>query len=111
VYQVFRLIEEESVAGRYRARIVLNDKYYRQVIAYVHLNPVAAGLTSDPADWIWSGHGALIGIREPVLVNPEEALVGFDADILGSSRKCLGRDRWSPGSGPLAAGDGVGVGI
>ena len=35
--------------SRYRARVIDSEDYYRQVIAYVHLNPVAAGVVTDPA--------------------------------------------------------------
>ncbi len=51
--------------GRYRARVVDTNEYYRQVLAYVHLNPVSAGIVSDPADYRLSGHRELIGLCRP----------------------------------------------
>ena len=33
--------------SRYRARVITSDDYFRQVVAYVHLNPVAAGIVDD----------------------------------------------------------------
>ena len=63
--------------SRYRARIIQDEMYYKHVIAYVHLNPVTAGLVSDPVDWKWSGHSALLGRVAPILVDPLRALRGF----------------------------------
>lgn len=63
--------------SRYKARLVRDDIYYQQLLAYVHLNPVAARIVEDPAAYEWSGHAALIGIRPPVLVDRHAALRGF----------------------------------
>jgi putative transposase len=63
--------------SRYKARLVRDDNYCRQLLAYVHLNPVSAGLTDDPAGHEWSGHAALIGRRAPCLVDVRAALCAF----------------------------------
>ncbi len=63
--------------SRYKARIIDTNDYVRQVVAYVHLNPVSAGLVDDPTEFERSGHGALIGYRKAKLVDPSEALLGF----------------------------------
>jgi len=63
--------------SRYKARIIDTNDYFRQVVAYVHLNPVSAGLVGDPADFGQSGHAALIGRRKAVLVDVGGALRGF----------------------------------
>ena len=63
--------------SRYKARVVRDEAYYRQLLAYVHLNPVAAGLVEDPAAYRWSGHAALLGKRPVRLVDAREALAGF----------------------------------
>jgi putative transposase len=72
--------------SRYKARVVLDDTYYRQLLAYVHLNPVAAKLVVDPAAHPWSGHSALIGQGPATLVDVGPALVGF-GETLKESRK------------------------
>ena len=41
---------------RYRARLVDVDRYFVAVLRYVHLNPVKAGLATDPAQYPWSSH-------------------------------------------------------
>ena len=72
--------------SRYKARVVLDNSYYRQLLAYVHLNPVAARLVEDPAAHPWSGHSALIGQVPATLVDVGPALVGF-GETLEESRK------------------------
>jgi REP element-mobilizing transposase RayT len=67
--------------SRYKARLVQDDIYFRQLLAYVHLNPVAVGLTDDPAGHEWSGHAALIGRRDPRLVDVRAALRGFGESL------------------------------
>lgn len=47
--------------SRYRARFIDSNDYFGQVVAYVHLNPVAAQLVTDPADYPLSGHREAIG--------------------------------------------------
>jgi len=47
--------------SRYKAKLVEDEGYLQQLIAYVHLNPVLAGIVNDPADYPWSSHRTLIG--------------------------------------------------
>jgi len=65
--------------SRYRARVVDTDEYFRQVVAYVHLNPVSAGIVDDPGDYIYSGHREIIGKCEPHVINLQSVLLGFSA--------------------------------
>lgn len=46
--------------GRYKNRVVGTDDYWRHLLAYVHLNPVRAGLSS-PSEAHWTSHGAYVG--------------------------------------------------
>ena len=72
--------------SRYKARVVSSDLYYRQLLAYVHLNPVSARTVEDPAAHPWSGHSALIGKRQDRLMDVGSALVGF-GETLRDARK------------------------
>lgn len=47
--------------SRYRARFIDSNEYFKQVVAYVHLNPVATGLVDDPSEYQLSGHREAIG--------------------------------------------------
>ena len=64
--------------SRYRARVVDTDEYYRQVVAYVHLNPVTARIVDDPAAYVYSGHREIIGACSPHLIDRVAVLRGFD---------------------------------
>jgi REP element-mobilizing transposase RayT len=63
--------------SRYQARLVGEGDYLRQLIVYVHVNPVRAGLVADPADHRWSGHGAMLGRRRARLLDVDDALLAF----------------------------------
>jgi REP element-mobilizing transposase RayT len=67
--------------SRYKARVVDSERYFNQAVAYVHLNPVAAGLVEDPAGYEWSGHGSLIGRRKPLLIDVKAFLMGYGSTI------------------------------
>ena len=64
--------------GRYRSKHVDDDAYLRQLIAYVHLNPVTAGIVKDASKYRWCGHrevlGKAVGRR---LVDVDETLLAF----------------------------------
>jgi REP element-mobilizing transposase RayT len=47
--------------GRYKAILVEADSYLLELVRYVHLNPLRAGLVERPEDWAWSGHLAYLG--------------------------------------------------
>ena len=47
--------------GRYKANLVDADNYLLELVRYVHLNPVRAGMVSSPADYRWGSHNAYLG--------------------------------------------------
>jgi len=51
--------------GRYKNRVVENLEYWRYLLAYIHLNPVRAGLVMHPDQANWTSHAAYAG-REGV---------------------------------------------
>lgn len=63
--------------SRYKAKMVEQEGYLWRLIAYVHLNPIAAGVVSDPADYRWSGHRELIGEDPARLVDVERVLAMY----------------------------------
>jgi putative transposase len=42
--------------GRYRATVVDSERYLLTLMRYIELNPVRAGLVSDPGDYPWSSY-------------------------------------------------------
>jgi REP-associated tyrosine transposase len=51
--------------GRFWAEIVDDEAYALEIVRYVDLNPVRAGVVRRPSDWAWSSHRALVGLEAP----------------------------------------------
>lgn len=50
--------------GRYKALVVEEESYLSQVVRYIHLNPVKAGLTKQPQEYKWSSHQYYTGFKK-----------------------------------------------
>ena len=53
--------------NRYKSIICEEDAYFRELIRYIHLNPLRANLVNNLAEldqYLWSGHSVLIGNRK-----------------------------------------------
>jgi len=48
--------------GRYKAILIDSDAYLKELVRYIHLNPVRANLVKMPDDYQWSGHGCYTGL-------------------------------------------------
>ena len=68
--------------GRYKAKLVEDQRYLDQLLIYIHLNPVSAGLVHDPADHRWSGHREVLGRVKSPIVDVDEVL-----RVFGTSRR------------------------
>ena len=68
--------------GRFKAKEVDRQEYLKQVIAYVHLNPVKAGLVGRPRMYRWSGHRDILGYRKIPVVAVDDVL-----SIYGTGRR------------------------
>jgi REP element-mobilizing transposase RayT len=58
-------VEGHLFERRYRAIVIETDGQLLAVSRYLALNPVAAGLCDDPADWLWSSYRAMVGLDRP----------------------------------------------
>lgn len=47
--------------GRFKSVLVDDDDYLKELIRYIHLNPVRAGGVADPQYYVWSSHRAYMG--------------------------------------------------
>jgi REP element-mobilizing transposase RayT len=50
--------------NRYKSIVVEEDAYFRELVRYIHLNPLRAGLVADLAHldrYAWCGHAGLLG--------------------------------------------------
>ena len=53
-------LEGSLFKGRYKSIIISEDKYLLQVVKYIHLNPVKAGIVDSPEKYAWSSHKGYI---------------------------------------------------
>jgi REP element-mobilizing transposase RayT len=65
--------------GRYGCRLIEHERYLSEVLRYVVLNPVRAGLCAQPSQWPWSSHLALAGHAAPGLLAVDEVY-----DLIGA---------------------------
>jgi REP element-mobilizing transposase RayT len=67
-------------AGRFKSLLVDRDNYLVQVTKYLALNPVRAGLVTNPEAWPWSHYRSMAGIAPPIpFLTRDEILRCFDA--------------------------------
>lgn len=72
---------------RHRAFLVNDDKYLLTLVRYIHLNPVDAGLVSDPTAHRWNSHGAYLDPgQQPSWLQTHFVLELFSADMAKARR-------------------------
>ena len=60
--------------GRYRAIVCDKESYLLELVRYLHLNPVRAGMVRHPGNYPWSSHRAYMGDKDSVGIAAEEIL-------------------------------------
>lgn len=64
--------------GRYQAILIDKDNYLAQVVRYIHLNPLEAGLVRQPQSYLWSSHRLYLRPKQiPKWLRPEEVIADF----------------------------------
>jgi len=79
--------------GRYQSLLCEKDKYLRELVRYVHLNPVRAGLVDTLAGlsrYPWSGHRTLLGLGDHRWQDVKSALESFDRQPAKARESYLG---------------------
>ncbi len=62
---------------RFRGVLVQQDAHLLEVLRYVALNPVRAGMCAHPSAWPWSAHRAIMRQVDPGFVAVDEVLSHF----------------------------------
>lgn len=78
--------------SRFKSILVCRDEYLYELIRYIHLNPLRAGLVgrlSELADYPWTGHRAIIRGEEHVWYSVKDVLSAFGTDEAESRRAYL----------------------
>jgi putative transposase len=79
--------------GRFHAILVEKERHLVELVRYVVLNPVRAGLVDRAADWPWSSYGATAGLRQaPAWLETEWTVsqFGAGAEALQAYREFVG---------------------
>lgn len=64
--------------GRFKALLIDADNYLLELIRYIHLNPVRAGMVKRPEEYIWSSHSSYSGVApRPPWLTIDWALAQF----------------------------------
>jgi len=74
--------------GRYKAVLVDADSYLLELVRYLHLNPVRAGLATRPEAWRWSSHRAYLGMEAAPMLTTDTVLGRFGKDV-NKARRAL----------------------
>jgi REP element-mobilizing transposase RayT/DNA-binding transcriptional ArsR family regulator len=62
---------------RYRPTIVQAESYLKELVRYIHLNPVRAGMVNEPVDYPWSSHIDYLGSTPPPWLTRDWVLAAF----------------------------------
>ncbi len=72
--------------GRYKAILVDEDVYLKELTRYIHLNPVRVGIVKNPKDYPWSGHRAYLGLESIPWLTTEWVLSQFSKQLSTARR-------------------------
>lgn len=67
--------------GRYKAVLIDGDDYLLELVRYIHLNPVRAGMVDDAEQYPWSGHRAYLGKEDLTWLTTDWVLGQFGRSV------------------------------
>ncbi|MES2257221.1 MAG: transposase [Pseudomonadota bacterium] len=73
--------------GRFKAILVDADSYLLQLVRYIHLNPVRAGMLKVAEQFAWSGHRAYLGLTRQPWLCTEWVLSQFGGDLRAARQR------------------------
>jgi REP element-mobilizing transposase RayT len=74
--------------GRFKSIVVDKESYQLELSRYIVLNPVRAGIASEPGDWKWSSYKAMMGqAPRPGFLRTEPILRLFGSEIVEARRR------------------------
>jgi len=68
--------------GRYFHLLVDQESHLLELMRYIHLNPVRAGLAQNPRNYVWSSHNTYLGVDSKTenIIDKEKVLPYFSSD-------------------------------
>ena len=98
--------------NRYKSIVCEEDSYFQELVRYIHLNPLRAGLCADMTDlgrYPWCGHSVIMGKVQYPWQDREYVLSWFgkrENDALAAYRRFV-RDGTAQGRRPELVGGGL----
>jgi REP element-mobilizing transposase RayT len=78
--------------GRFRSKLVEDERYRTWLGPYIHLNPVADGFVDRPEDWEWSSYRGYVGlVPRPPWLHTDLLMVGDSSDYVRMTEGFIGR--------------------
>ncbi len=65
--------------GRDKSILCQSDRYLAELVRYIHLNPVRAGMVKRPEQYKYSGHRAYLGLEAAAIIDVDPVLRHFGA--------------------------------
>lgn len=78
--------------NRYKSIICDEDNYFMELVRYIHLNPLRAGLVKDLGalnKYRWCGHSALLGVKKQDWHHVGDTLLWFGTSVMAARRGYL----------------------
>ncbi len=63
--------------GRFKSIVVDGKRYLKELVRYIHLNPVRANLVNQPEKYLWSSHRAYLELDEYTWLTRDHVLKNF----------------------------------
>ncbi len=63
--------------GRFKSIVVEGNRYLKELVRYIHLNPVRAGLVNHPEKYPWSSHRAYLLLADYTWLTRDNVLKKF----------------------------------
>ena len=74
--------------GRFKSIVVEKESYLLQLVRYIHLNPVEAGIVKSPAAHRWTSHKSYLKIdHKPAWLFTDEVLLQFSKQRKAAAQK------------------------
>jgi putative transposase len=73
--------------NRYKNYVVLKDIYLMNLISYVEMNPVRAGLVSLPESYVWSSYRSRVLGKQNMVLDRIENICSNEEAAVGTGLK------------------------
>ncbi len=98
--------------NRYKSILCQEDEYYLELVRYIHLNPVRAGIVKTPKQldtYPWTGHAVIVGKRQKNWQNTNDVLGRFAKRAATSIKryKAFVSEGFNQGRRPELVGGGL----